>query len=87
MNIQKNTFTQAKDKFIKKIMQSSIALHMPSKKHSMERNGGWILRDQYNMYVGWVGNLGDIAYVDYRETTADNVDKINPAGLGFDGVK
>ena len=49
--------------------------------------GGWILRDQNDMYVGWVGNKGDITFVDYRDTTPNNVSRINPNGLGFDRVQ
>lgn len=41
---------------------------VPVKAHSSARMGGWLMKDNKNMYVGWVGYRGDITYMDYEET-------------------
>lgn len=80
-----NTFKQAKSKFLDKVNKTTdIHNRIPHVAFSSERMGGWILRDQNNMYIGWVGNAGDITFVDYRDTTPENASRINPNGLGFD---
>ncbi len=81
-----NTFQQAKSKFLDKVHQTNLC-RIPHIAYSSERMGGWILRDLDNMYIGWVGNKGDITWVDCRETTPSNVSRINPLGLGFDGIQ
>lgn len=43
--------------------------YLPSEEFSSERMGGWIMKDSANMYIGWVGNLGDVTHAGYRETT------------------
>jgi len=80
-----NTFEQAKSKFLDRVHQTGLS-RIPHVAYSTERMGGWILRDLDNMYIGWVGNKGDITWVDYRETTPSNASRINPLGLGFDGI-
>lgn len=83
-----NTFQQAKSKFLDKVRSTTdIHKRIPCVKFSTEKMGGWILRDQNNMYIGWVGNKGDITFVDYRNTTPYNSSRINIKGLGFDGIK
>tara|TARA_R110000765_G_scaffold361080_1_gene451265 strand:- start:116 stop:406 length:291 start_codon:yes stop_codon:yes gene_type:complete len=83
-----NTFQQAKSKFLDRVKKTTAEYNrIPCIKFSTEKMGGWILRDQNDMYVGWVGNKGDITFVDYRDTTPNNVSRINPNGLGFDRVQ
>jgi hypothetical protein len=53
-----------------------------SEEYSDERMGGWIVRDEANMMIGWVGNLGDIKVYDYEPTT-----KANATARNFRGVK
>ena len=45
--------------------------HVPCEEHSSERCGGWLIRDAHNMYIGWVGNRGDVTYASYEATTSD----------------
>ena len=83
-----NTFQQAKSKFLDKVKKTTTKYNrIPCIKFSTEKMGGWILRDKNNMYIGWVGNKGDITFVDYRNTTPCNSSRINIKGLGFDGIK
>ena len=83
-----NTFKQAKSKFLGKVNNTIDTYNrIPYRGFSTEKMGGWILRDKNNMYIGWVGNKGDITFVDYRNTTPCNSSRINIKGLGFDGIK
>lgn len=44
--------------------------HVPCEELSSERCGGWLLRDSNDMYIGWVGNRGDVTYAGYEQTTS-----------------
>lgn len=44
---------------------------IPCEEHSSERCGGWIMKDNTDHYIGWVGNRGDVTYAGWEYTTPD----------------
>ena len=44
---------------------------IPCEEHSSERCGGWIMKDEANMYIGFVGNRGDVTFAGWEVTTPD----------------
>ena len=39
----------------------------PSEEHSSERMGGWLLKDDRNIMIGFVGTRGDVRWHDYED--------------------
>lgn len=66
---QKNNF----DKVVSLFQEGQPAdfKHVPCEEFSSERCGGWIIKDEHDMYIGWVGNRGDVTYASYEKTTSE----------------
>tara|TARA_R100000773_G_scaffold1465_6_gene2176 strand:+ start:1373 stop:1609 length:237 start_codon:yes stop_codon:yes gene_type:complete len=66
-----NTFESASSLFLERA-KSKIPNYdkVPCGFNSSERMGGWIIKDHDNIFIGWVGNLGDIQVYDYIDRTA-----------------
>tara|TARA_R110000824_G_scaffold122497_2_gene279708 strand:- start:305 stop:562 length:258 start_codon:yes stop_codon:yes gene_type:complete len=44
----------------------------PSEQYSSARMGGWLLKDNDDLYIGFVSNRGGVQLVDVAETTPEN---------------
>lgn len=65
------SFAQATEKYLKNCGPKWP--HVPSEEFSSERCGGWLLYDASNMYIGWVGNLGEVRPSSYADTDSTTV--------------
>ena len=61
----KHTFKEAVKLFNDKAPSNYDKL--PNEEHSDQRMGGWIVRDEENMVIGWVGHRGDVTIYNYED--------------------
>lgn len=63
-----NTFTKAKQMFMARATKLVANYDkIPSEQYSSERCGGWLIKDQDDMFIGFVSNYGAVDVFDYTD--------------------
>ena len=75
INREEQNYKEAKTKFLEKARSTFGPSYnkIPSEKYSTARMGGYLIKDEEAMVIGWVPKLGGVDVYDYIPQTSETI--------------